>query len=129
MFQQRVFLEFPLMEFRIKRIIFFILFILAFSLNIFAHPVFTLVSSEKKTIKEDDLAAIEKQQTIGKKGTTDLTFTKKDISLIAVTGPEDDMFSYRIQGIKNPNLVFPAGATIRVLFVNTDEDMTHDIRF
>src|SRR3982751_4472377 len=129
MFQQRVFLEFPLLEFRIKRIIFFTLFILAFSMNMFAHTAFTLVSSTKKTIKEDDLAAIEKQQTVGTKGATDLTFTEKNISLVAVTGPEDDMLSYRIQGVRNPNLIVPTGATIRVLFVNTDGDMTHDIRF
>jgi plastocyanin len=129
MFQQSVFRDNPLKGFYVKRITFFTLFIFAFSMNMFAHTAFTLVSSTKKTIKEDDLAAIEKQQTVGTKGATDLTFTEKNISLVAVTGPEDDMLSYRIQGVRNPNLIVPEGATIRVLFVNTDEDMTHDIRF
>src|SRR5215216_5537665 len=39
------------------------------------------------------------------------------------------MLSYRIQGVRNPNLVIPSGATIRVLFINIDSDMLHDIRF
>ena len=39
------------------------------------------------------------------------------------------MLSYRIQGVRNPNLVVPAGATLRILFVNVDVDMRHDLRF
>lgn len=39
------------------------------------------------------------------------------------------MLSYRIQGVRNPNLVVPSGATIKILFVNTDVDMRHDVRF
>ncbi|HKX83519.1 MAG TPA: hypothetical protein VJL58_04800, partial [Pyrinomonadaceae bacterium] len=60
---------------------------------------------------------------------SDLTFTAKDIRLVVITGPEDDMLSYRIQGIRNANLVVPAGSTLRILFVNVDHDMRHDIRF
>ena len=102
---------------------------LALSVHANAHTAFTLVSSEKKTIKEAELPALEKNRTLGKVEGANLTFTTADIRLIAITGPEDDMLSYRIQGIRNPNLVVPAGATLRILFVNVDVDMRHDIRF
>jgi plastocyanin len=100
-----------------------------FSVHAFGHQPFTLVSSEKKTIKPDDLIKIEKENAFGKKDGTTLTFTEKQIRLVIVTGPEDDMLSFRIQGIRNPTLVVSSGATLRVLFVNSDEDMKHDIRF
>ena len=111
-----------------KRIIFFIAIAFVLSVNAFAHTAFTLVSSEKKTIKESDLAVLEAKQTAGIKSNVDLTFTGNEIELVAVTGPEDDMLSYRIQGMRNPNLVVPSGATLRIVFVNLDADMRHDIR-
>ena len=39
------------------------------------------------------------------------------------------MLSYRIGGLRNPTLIVPRGATIKMLFVNTDDDMFHNIRF
>jgi plastocyanin len=87
------------------------------------------VSSEKKTIKEADIATFEKSRTVGTVEGSNLRFTTNNIRLIVLTGPEDDMLSYRIQGVRNPNLVVPAGATLRILFINIDVDMRHDIRF
>ena len=112
-----------------KKLIFLVFVALVFSVQAFAHQAFTLVSSEKKTIKEADLGALEKGQTVGKKDKTTLTFTEKEIRLVVITGPEDDMLSFRIQGMRNPTLVVPSGATLKVLFVNIDGDMKHDIRF
>ncbi|HEX8734474.1 MAG TPA: hypothetical protein VF721_04075 [Pyrinomonadaceae bacterium] len=112
-----------------KRIISLFIFALLFSVNVFAHQAFTLVSSEKKIVKEADLAGLEKTGTVGKIDKTALIFTEKEIRLVVITGPEDDMLSYRIQGVRNPNLVIPTGATLRILFVNVDLDMRHDIRF
>ncbi|MFM9904079.1 MAG: plastocyanin/azurin family copper-binding protein [Pyrinomonadaceae bacterium] len=112
-----------------KKTLFLIFFAAALCTNAFAHQAFTLVSSEKKIIKYDDLIAIEKERTLGKKDGTTLTFTENEIRLVVVTGPEDDMLSYRIQGMRNPTLVVPSGAKIKILFVNVDEDMKHDIRF
>ena len=102
---------------------------LLFSANVFAHEIFTLVSSEKKSIKLSDLIAVEKERTLGTKENSNLIFTEKEIRLVVKTGPEDDMLSYRIQGIRNPNLFVPAGATLKILFINSDEDMCHDVRF
>ena len=112
-----------------KKLIFVAFAALAFGTHAFAHQAFTLVSSEKKTIKEADLSAVEKGQTVGKKDKTSLTFTEKEIRLVVITGPEDDMLSYRIQGLRNPTLVVPSGAVLKVLFINVDGDMKHDIRF
>jgi hypothetical protein len=112
----------------IKFISLFILTLLL-SVSAFAHQAFTLVSSEKKTIKESELAALEKNQTVGKKEGVNLTFTEGEIRLVVITGPEDDMLSYRIQGVRNPNLAVPGDVTLKILFVNVDGDMRHDIRF
>ena len=112
-----------------KKFVFLISIALSLSANAFAHQAFTLVSSEKKTIKFEELVKIEAERTIGKKDKTTITFTGKEIRLVINTGPEDDMLSYRILGVRNPILVVPSGATLRILFVNTDEDMKHDVRF
>lgn len=111
-----------------KRTIFLLFLALAFSANAFAHEAFTLVSHQRKTIKSDDLAKVETERTAGKIDKSTLTFTENEIRLVVTTGPEDDMLSYRIQGVRNPTLVVPAGATLKILFVNVDEDMRHDIR-
>jgi len=102
---------------------------LVFSVQAFAHQAFTLVSSEKKTVKQADLASVEKAQTTGKKDKTTLTFTDKEIRLVVITGPEDDMLSYWIQGVRNPTLPIPAGATLKTMFINVDSDMRHDVSF
>ncbi len=112
-----------------KKIISLLFFTFVFGVNAFAHEAFTLVSSTKKTIKLADLIELEKARTLGKKEGQNLTFTENEIYLIVKTGPEDDMLSYRIQGVRNPNLVVPDTAVLKILFVNSDEDMTHDIRF
>lgn len=113
-----------------KKLLLITFFALIFgATDAFAHQAFTLVSSEKKTVKESDLPALEKTQTSGKKENSNLVFSEKEIRLVVTTGPEDDMLSYRIQGVRNPNLVVPSGATLKILFVNTDYDMRHDIRF
>jgi plastocyanin len=102
---------------------------LIFSVNAFAHQAFMLISSEKKTIKLAELIEVEKTRTLGKKENSNLTFTEKEIRLVILTGPEDDMLSYRVQGLRNPNLIVPSGATLKILFVNKDVDMRHDVRF
>jgi plastocyanin len=112
-----------------KKIILFLFFALVFSANALAHESFKLVSSEKKTLKLSELIELEKARTLGKKENSNLIFTEKEIRLVVLTGPEDDMLSYRIQGVRNPNLIVPSGATLKILFVNSDMDMRHDIRF
>lgn len=101
----------------------------AFSINAFAHEAFRLVSSTPKTLTFEELVKLEKERTIGKKDGTTLTFTGKEIRLVITTGPDDDMLSYRIQGVRNPTLIVPPDVTLKVLFVNLDGDMKHDIRF
>ena len=112
-----------------KKIMFLLFAVIAISVQAFAHQPFTLVSSEKKTVKEADLASLEKSQTIGKKDKTTLTFTESEVRLVILTGPEDDMLSYRIQGMRNPTIVVPSGVRLKILFINVDGDMKHDVRF
>lgn len=112
-----------------RKFVFLIFFTLAFGVNAFAHQAFTLISSEKKTIRFEELLKAEAERTIGKKDQTTLAFVEKEIRLVVGTGPEDDMLSYWILGMRNPMLAVPAGATLRILFVNKDVDMRHDLRF
>lgn len=112
-----------------KKLIVLMFAALALSVPASAHQPFTLVSSEKKTLREADLVTLEKGQTAGKKSKTTLAFTENEIRLVVITGPEDDMLSYRIQGMRNPTLVVPSGSTLKLLFINIDGDMTHDLRF
>ena len=112
-----------------KQLFLLILLGLLFVASAFGHQAFTQISSEKKTVKAAELAALEKNQTFGTKVGLTLTFGSKDIRLVVLTGPEDDMLSFRIQGIRNPILAVPSGAQLTILFVNVDEDMRHDLRF
>jgi hypothetical protein len=112
-----------------KKIILLLFLALVFSAEAFAHESFKLVSSAKKTLKLAELIALEKDRTLGKKDNQNLTFTDKEIRLVVLTGPEDDMLSYRVQGVRNPNLIVPSGARLKILFVNKDIDMRHDVRF
>ncbi|HKP70069.1 MAG TPA: sulfocyanin-like copper-binding protein, partial [Pyrinomonadaceae bacterium] len=109
--------------------IFFVFFAAVLSANVYAHEAFKLVSSEKKSIKLTELNELEKTATAANASGANLTFNSKEIRLVVITGPEDDMLSYRIRGLRNPNLVVPPGATLRILFANVDLDMRHDVRF
>ncbi|MEO6908777.1 MAG: hypothetical protein ABI210_12900 [Abditibacteriaceae bacterium] len=64
---------------------------------------------------------------VNKKDNT-ITFIQKKIQLVVRTGPEDDMLSYRIEGLRNPTVIVPKKATVKVLFMNVDDDMHHDFR-
>jgi rusticyanin len=112
-----------------NRFILLLFFALLFSANAFAHEAFTPVSREKRSVTQDELIALTKERTVGKKEGTALGFTEKEIRLIVLTGPLEDMLSYRIQGMRNPTLVVPSGATLKILFVNMDFDMRHDLKF
>jgi hypothetical protein len=112
-----------------KKLILSVFFALLACLNVFAFQTFTLVSSEKKSVKQADLIKMEKSQSVGRKENSDLIFTDKEIRLIVTTGGEDDSLSYRIQGVRNANLILPSGAMLKILFVNSTPDMRHDIRF
>ena len=100
---------------------------LLLGMSAFAQAPFSLAGSEKKTLKYAELTKLKNGQTMGKKDGTTLTFKEAEIRLVVTSGPEDDMLSFRIQGARNPTLVVPSGATLKILFVNTDGDMKHDL--
>lgn len=91
----------------------------------------TITVGAPQAVTSSALAAAQKAETPSRAsldGKT-LLFSQKTVRLVAVTGPENDMLSYRIDGKRNPTLVVSRGATIKILFVNTDDDMKHNIRF
>lgn len=92
---------------------------------------FVLTGGTPRTVSEATATAALQGATPGKVSgnKTTITFAQKTIRLVAVTGPEKDMLSYRVDGLRNPILVVPKSALLKVLFVNTDGDMFHNIRF
>jgi uncharacterized cupredoxin-like copper-binding protein len=112
-----------------NKLVIAILIGLTCAMSALAHEPFTLISSQKRTVTEADVLAVEKERTAAVKDGSTLTFTQSEIRLLIVSGPEDDMLSYRVLGVRNPTIVVPAGATLRILFVNRDGDMPHDVRF
>ena len=55
-----------------------------------------------------------------------LTFGSRDVSFtLAAVLPGGPDMSFRVAGMINPTLVVPAGATVRVDFVNADSDEAH----
>lgn len=89
---------------------------------------FAGVTAKQLTAKQ--LAAAEKNRTEGSidKDKNTVAFSDHEVNLVVRTGPDDDMLSYRIQGLRNPTIVVPEMTTVKVLFVNVDEDMSHDFR-
>jgi len=96
-----------------------------------ANAGFTLISAMPRTLSGADSAAADKTSTPGTVSADKkrLTFPSRTVRLVARTGPDNDMLSYRIDGLRSPTLVVPRGATMQVLFINTDDDMLHNIRF
>lgn len=91
----------------------------------------TLAGAQTKTLSVAQAAALDKTATPGAVSADKktLTFHQKTVRIVVHSGPAKDMLSYRIEGLKNPTLVVPTNATVKVLFINTDDDMTHNLRF
>jgi rusticyanin len=96
-----------------------------------ATGAFVVTGAKTKTLSDVQAAAAQKTTTRGAKSPDKKTliFHGKSVRLVVATGPEDDMLSYRIGGLKNPTISVAPGTLLRILFINTDEDMTHDLRF
>ena len=94
-----------------------------------AQPL-TLTAARPLTLTAAQAAAAEKTATHGTVSADKktLTFHQRLVRLVIRSGPANDMLSYRIGGLRNPALVVPAGATLKMLFVNMDDDMTHNLR-
>ena len=95
------------------------------------HSAIVLTGAQAKTFSLAQAAALDKTATPGRVSADrkTLLFHQKIVRLIARSGPASDMLSYRIDGLRNPTVVVPAGATVQALFLNTDDDMTHNLRF
>src|SRR3954453_18039230 len=112
-----------------KRLIILTALMAEMSVGAFAHTACTRVHSEKLPATGPQLDQLQKQATVGTVSGQNLTFTGSDIKLVFTAGPEEDMLSYRVQGVRNPNIVTPGDVRITVWFVNTDGDMNHDLLF
>ena len=91
----------------------------------------TVIDTQSKTLSVTAASAADKTATHGvvSPSKKTLTFSGKTVRIVAHSGPASDMLSYRIDGLKNPTLVVPVGATVKALFINTDDDMVHNMRF
>ncbi len=57
-----------------------------------------------------------------------ITLHARDSRLTVMAGPEDNMMSFKIAGLTNPEIVVPDGATVTFTVINVDDDMNHDFR-
>lgn len=91
----------------------------------------TITSGKKISITPSALVKAQKKSTAGRASSDrkSITFKGKLARLVVQTGPGNDMMSYRIQGLRNPTLMVNPGAMLHILFVNTDDDMFHSLRF
>lgn len=96
-----------------------------------ATTPFQIQNRGKVSRSAADIARLQGEATPGEVSADKktLTFHEPVVRLVITTGPEDDMLSYRINGLRNPTLIVPANAILNVSFVNTDGDMFHDIHF
>ncbi|MBS1701389.1 MAG: hypothetical protein JST12_07000 [Armatimonadetes bacterium] len=96
-----------------------------------ASADFTVSGAKKITVSASSLASAKKKATAGSISSDkkSITFSGSSAQLVVETGPKNDMMSYRIQGLRNPNLVVKADAILHIVFVNTDDDMLHSLRF
>lgn len=57
-----------------------------------------------------------------------VTYTGSDVKLVVVGGPEEADEKFVINGLINPTVYLPKGATVTLEFVNADEGMPHAFR-
>ena len=104
----------------------------SFAQAVFAGPRvgMTLVGTPSMTLTSAQAAAAEKTATHGivSADQKTLTYHQRLVRLVVRSGPANDMLSYRIEGLRNPTLVVPAGTTLKALFINMDDDMMHNLR-
>ena len=104
----------------------------SFAQAVFAGPRvgMTLVGTPSMTLTSAQAAAAEKTATHGIVSADQkmLTYHQRLVRIVIRSGPANDMLSYRIEGLRNPTLMIPVGTTLKMLFINTDDDMTHNLR-
>ena len=84
----------------------------------------TIATTEKDAMAWDNTKA-----GAASKDKKSIQFKGDQADIFVHTGPDEDMLSFRIQGLRNPTLIVKPGATLHFTFANTDDDMLHDIRF
>jgi rusticyanin len=92
---------------------------------------FTMVALTTKVMPDASLGAADSTASKGAVSSDrkTITFKQKTVRLVVHTGPSSDMLSYRINGLRNPTIVVRHGAKLKILFMNNDDDMFHNIRF
>ena len=71
---------------------------------------------------------VPKEGVVINKKTNTIEFTKDNVVIpIIATPSEDKMFAFGVYGLVNPTIIIKAGATVKLLLVNKDNDMYHAI--
>ncbi len=72
--------------------------------------------------------SVPKEGVVINKKTNTVEFTKDNIVIpIIATPSEDKMFAFGVYGLVNPTIIIKAGATVKLLLVNKDNDMYHAV--
>ena len=89
---------------------------------------FEISARQTKTFSEEDLSALQAKNKNKIVGDHTIIIDQNDQQMVVTTGPVEDMLSYRIQGLRNPTIAMKPGTRLHIVFMNTDDDMHHDIR-
>lgn len=110
------------------------LYLIPFSLGLVftvqSAPVsgFKVLSSHTKMVTLSQVSHLKGSHATFNKVKNELAYSESAVKLVVLSGPSNDMLSYRIDGLRNPTLVFKPGAKVHILFINMDDDMKHDFR-
>lgn len=102
-----------------------IIFLLALSTSGQSGPDFQLIARHAVVFHSRKFPSPTSPQVDKARNT--LTFSGSRIHILALAGPENAMFSYKIAGLTNPTLRVPAGVRVHLVVVNVDDDMSHDL--
>ena len=93
-----------------------------------SSTLLTQVSSKSTSFADED--AFPKSAGAPKvdKAANRITLSGTASSLTVLAGPEDDMMSFNIEGLTNPELVLPRGSKVTFTVINIDEDMLHSFK-
>ncbi len=92
------------------------------------HAACAVSGIQRRVIRKTELSSLEAAQSKPMTSGNAIVLAHPTNSILVTTGTGDDNESYRIDGIRNPTIVIHAGASVKILFVNIDGDLPHDLR-
>lgn len=82
------------------------------------------LETKTDTEMQADIAAAQANAQVDKQANT-ITYTGDEVKLVIVGGPEEADEKFVLNGLVNPTVYIPKGATVTLEFINADKEMPH----